>query len=35
MKTFMSNQMGEPDHHKDMKIHAIVDRRGASARRRR
>ena len=35
MKTFMSNEMGESDHQKDMRIHGIVDRRGVAARRRR
>jgi len=35
MKTAMSNQKGAPDHHKDMRIHEVVHRRGAAARKRR
>ncbi len=35
MKTVMSNQKGEPDHHKDMKINAILRHGSASALRRR
>ncbi len=35
MKTFMSNQKGVSDQHKDMRINAIVHHRGAGARSRR
>lgn len=35
MKTVMSNQKGESDHHKDMSNNAIVRHGSASARRRR